>query len=104
MRLAGQRRLLGGDMDVVEVAPDMGPACSLGDVSIGIEPVESMITIGLQNAAEGCQVRAWMKRTAIRAVAVAHRRRPRAAIRPLATQVGPQPSGPGFANARSQHR
>jgi hypothetical protein len=50
--LAGDRRLPGADMDVVEVASDVRPAGGLGDVTAGIEPVEAVVAIGLQHALE----------------------------------------------------
>ena len=91
-------------MDVVKVAPDMRPAGGLGDVALGIEPVEAGVAVGLQHTMERSEMGAWVEGPAVGAVTVAHGGRRRAGIRPLIAQIGPEPTSPGLAGARRQHR
>ena len=96
-------------MDVVELAPDVGPARHFDDgrrpaVLRRVEVVESGVTIRLQQATERAEVRARMLALAVRTVAVEHRRRRRSGARPVVAQVDPQPAGLGAAATRVEHR
>src|SRR6202008_4713172 len=92
-RLGGDRRL-GGQVNLVDLAPDMGPA---GDLGHGrrlpalalIERPEACIAIGLEEAAEPRQMGARMLPLAIGRVAVDDRRRGWPAIGPLVAQIDP---------------
>ena len=92
-RLGGDRRL-GGEVDVVDLAPDMGPA---GDFGHGrrlstlalIERREAGIAVGLEEAAEARRDGRADAPLAIGRVAVDDRRRGWPAIGPLVAQIDP---------------
>ncbi len=52
-------------MDVEELAPDMGPAGSLGDAVAGEQLIEPGIAIGVDYAAEVLQMGSWVLAFAI---------------------------------------
>lgn len=91
-RLLGQRR--SGEVDVVEFAPHVRPTENLSNVrglaAIGlVKRPKAGIAVGVQEAAELCQVPARMLALAIGRIAVDHCRRRRAGTRPLVAQVDP---------------
>ena len=91
-------------MDVEELAPRMGPAGGF-DHKAGLEDgIEAGIAIGMKHAFEALQVSLRMFTLAIGRIEVGCRRWPLSAMGPLVADIGPQPAGLGFAEARSQHR
>jgi hypothetical protein len=82
----------------------MRPAGGLGDPVAGEQLVEPGIAVGVDDAAEGLQMRLRMLALAVGRIEEQRRRRARAGERPLVAHVDPEPSGLGLAGARRQHR
>ena len=82
----------------------MRPARRLLHLAAVVEAVEPAIAVGLQHAAEPGEMRLGMLGPAVRAVAVEHGGRGRAAMRPLVAEIGPEPAGAGLAEARGEDR
>src|SRR5262249_1828738 len=91
-------------VQVMELAPHVGPACDLGDATGLIQPIEPGERIRLQPASERGQVIGGMLRLAIWRVSKPHGRRFAAARWPIVTNISPQTSGLGFPVSRSQYR
>src|SRR5579863_9396822 len=69
--LGGQRRSM-RHLQVIELAPHMGPTGRFLDLSALIKMMKSCVGIRLQDAAEAAQMLAWMLATPIRRVRKPH--------------------------------
>ena len=95
---------LGLLVHIPELAPGMRHAGGLDDLTAPIDPRESGIAIGLQDALEAAQMLLWMCSLPVRRVTVEHRRRVAAAVWPSIADVGPQSAPSRAAQTRFQHR
>src|ERR1700739_3177985 len=101
---------LGGDgrsvhrVDVMKLAPGMGPAGDFIDAAATVEVMKSSVGIGLQRTLEVLQMHLGMLSLAIGRVGKPHGWRGAFTNRPLIANVGPEASGPGLAVAGSEHR
>ena len=86
--LLGDRRAVGG-MDIEEFAADMSPAGGLGDPIAREQPLEPGIGVGVDDTAEGLQMRLWVFALAVGRVEEQRRRRSRAGERPLVANIEP---------------
>src|SRR5712675_2251271 len=90
-------------MDLVELAPCMGPASRL-IYMVAVQMMKAGIGVCLQSTLEVLQVMPWMFALAIFRVCEPDSRCSRFAGRPVVAHVGPETSGLGLAAAGSEHR
>ena len=100
--LVGNRGSL-GTMDVDELAPDMGHASDLADITRAIEVFEPGITIRMHPALVLCEVIFGMLPFAIRRELMPARRRHITAPWSFIPAIGPEPRCRRFACAGGQH-
>ena len=81
-------------MDVEEFAADMSPAGGLGDPIASEQPLEAGIGVGVDDAAEGPQMRVRVFALAVGRIEEQRRRRSSAGERPLVADIGPARTGP----------
>lgn len=93
-----------GDVHVIKLAPDMGPACRLDDTVALVEAFESGVTVGMKHAGEVVQMGTRPLTLAIAGVEEHGRRRTLAAIGTFVAHVSPQAAGLGLARSRGEHR
>src|SRR3954449_4876352 len=91
-------------MQIVELAPGMGPTGGFDDASGFIKPVETRIAIGLQNALVILQVTRRMLALAIRRVGKPDCRSLFTTSGSIVSNIRPQAPGLGLSPARLKHR
>src|ERR1700756_2155596 len=89
---------------VVELASDVCPACGFTDAALFVKPVETCVSISLQNALIVPQVRRRMLALAIRRISEPDRGWRFAARGPVVANIRPQTARLCLAVARLQHR
>src|ERR1051326_4957016 len=82
----------------------MRPACRFYDGALLVEPVESRVSIGLQDSAKLSKVLYRMFRFAIRRIGEPNRPSVGASGCPVVANVGSLPTRFGFAVTRREHR
>src|SRR5580704_10010278 len=90
-------------MDLVELAPGMGPAGCL-IYMVAVKMMKARVGIGLQGSGEVLQVLAGMFTLAIRRVGEPEGRSGLFARRPVVAHIGPEATGLGPAVAGREHR
>jgi hypothetical protein len=90
--------------DLVELAPCMRPACGENDISITGQPLESRVTINMQDAFEVREMRHRSLRFPVRREQIDRRRWRGAAPWSLLAGIDPQPPRLGSSTARIEHR
>ncbi len=92
------------NMDLVELAPSMGPAGDLVNGSSFVKMMEAGIRTGLQRALVELEVLPGTLTVSIGRVSEPHCGRGRIARRPIIANIGPESSGLGLAVAGLEHR
>src|SRR5215472_2000802 len=90
-------------MDLVELAPGMGPAGCLIDL-VAIKMMKTGIGVRLQGTVEALQVLTWMFAPAILRVSKPDRRSSLFPGRPVIAHIGPQTTGLSLAASGREHR
>ncbi len=91
-------------MDLVELAPGMGPAGDLVDRSSFVEMVEAGVSVGLERTLVEPEMLAWPLALAVGRVGEPDRRRGGIARRAVVANIGPEPSSLRLAVAGCEHR
>ena len=91
-------------MDLVELAPGMGPAGDLVDRSSFVQMVEAGVSVGLESALVEPEVLAWPLALAVGRVGEPDGGRGRIARGPVVANVGPEPASLRLAVAWGEHR
>jgi hypothetical protein len=100
----GRDRRAVGLMDLVELAPDMGPTGRERDRSIGGQPFEPGIAIDLEDTFEPREMGLRPIGPAVRTIEIDRCRRAWPIPRSIVSNVNPQPPGLGAAAARFENR
>ena len=92
------------DVDLVELAPGVGPAGHFVDIAAFVKVMEAGVGVCLKRTLVEPEVLPRVLALAIRRVGEPYGGRGPIARRPVVADIRPEPSGPGLAVARREHR